>query len=326
MLRRFFGIEIGEPHEHASDKLAGRLGVPIERLEEGYSLLTRLLSRPYSERRDAPEDDLKRETYDAIARLIVGMSQTRPRHPDRGHPLVGRSRDLLAALVATPERSRIMVLSASRGRPAWRTRRLHGDRAGPLGGRGTEITRAIVAVLPRDTSDRVALPRGSPFFAEEFTRALVEEGELVCENGTCRLARAPVDIPIPSTVQEVIAARLDRLPPPAKRLLQVAAVLGRQFRTADAAALADDAGLDVAAAVGELERRGLVHRKHGGPDDELRFGESVTQEVAYEGLLLRQRRLLHDGLRRCSREARRRGVQRSARRNTARAATTAAPR
>jgi predicted ATPase len=92
----------------------------------------------------------------------------------------------------------------------------------------------------------------------------------------------------------VIAARLDRLPPPAKRLLQVAAVLGRQFRPADAAALADDPTLDVAAAVAELERRGLVHRKHGGGEDELRFGESVTQEVAYEGLLLRQRRLLHD--------------------------------
>ncbi|HWP64654.1 MAG TPA: AAA family ATPase, partial [Candidatus Limnocylindria bacterium] len=302
MLRRFFGIELNEPHEQASGKLAGRLGVPIERLAEGYPLLTRLLSRPYAERRDAPPDELKRETYDAIARLLVGLSQDNPVvvQIEDMHWADEPSRDLLAALVATLERSRVMVLVTARpeGLPAWRTRAVRTDLAlAPLPDDEVRaMTRAIVGgVLPREIEERLLVrAAGSPFFAEEFTRALVEEGQFVCEDGTCRPTRGSLDIPIPTTVQEVIAARLDRLPPPAKRLLQVASVLGRQFRPADAAALADDPGLDVDAAVAELERRGLVHRKHGGGEDELRFGESVTQEVAYEGLLLRQRRLLHD--------------------------------
>jgi class 3 adenylate cyclase/tetratricopeptide (TPR) repeat protein len=302
MLRRYFGIELNEPHEQASGKLAGRLGVPIERLEAGYPLLTRILSRPYVERRDAPPDELKRETYDAIARLLVGVSQDNPviLQIEDIHWSDEASRDLLAALVATLERSRVMVLVTTRpeGRPVWRTRAVRSDIAlAPLAdGEVRAMARAIVGgALPREIEDGlIARAAGSPFFAEEFTRALVEDGDLVCENGTCRLARTSLEIPIPSTVQEVIAARLDRLPPPAKRLLQVASVLGRQFLPADAAALADDAAIDLQSAVAELERRGLVHRKHGGGEDELRFGESVTQEVAYAGLLLRQRRQLHD--------------------------------
>jgi class 3 adenylate cyclase/tetratricopeptide (TPR) repeat protein len=302
MLRRFFGIEVGEPNAVAGQKLAGRLGVPIERLEQGYPLLTRLLSRPYSERGDAPADQLQRETFDAIARLLVGISQDVPVVVivEDLHWADEPSRELLASLVATLERSPIMVLATARpeGRPAWRTRAARTDVAlTPLtDDEVRSMARALVGgALPREIEDRlVARAVGSPFFAEEFTRALIEEGELVCENGTCRLARAPVDIPIPNTVQEVIAARLDRLPPPARRVLQMAAVLGRQFQAGEVAALAADDGIDVAAALAELERRGLVHRKHAGGDDELRFGESVTQEVAYEGLLLRQRRTLHD--------------------------------
>src|SRR4030095_2704946 len=59
-------------------------------------------------------------------------------------------------------------------------------------------------------------------------------------------------------------------------------------------ALLDEEGIDVGHELEELERRGLVHRKHVLSSDEYRFGESLTQDVAYESLLLRQRRLLHE--------------------------------
>jgi tetratricopeptide (TPR) repeat protein len=92
----------------------------------------------------------------------------------------------------------------------------------------------------------------------------------------------------------VIAARLDRLGADAKRVLQVAAVLGRQFRRDQLAQLVDDEAIDVAHQLDVLERHGVVHRKHLFSTDEFRFGESLTQEVAYEGLLLKQRRQLHE--------------------------------
>jgi hypothetical protein len=74
----------------------------------------------------------------------------------------------------------------------------------------------------------------------------------------------------------------------------VAAVLGRQFSRRHLEALVGAESIDVEAELAELERRGVLHRNGGMAVDELRFGESLTQEVAYEGLLLRERRSLHD--------------------------------
>src|SRR4029450_2035134 len=96
------------------------------------------------------------------------------------------------------------------------------------------------------------------------------------------------------TLQEVCAARLDALGASAKRVVQVAAVLGRQFRSRQLAALLTGDEIDADHELAELERRGLVHRKSVLSSDEFRFGESLTQEVAYEGLLLKQRRQIHE--------------------------------
>jgi tetratricopeptide (TPR) repeat protein len=95
-------------------------------------------------------------------------------------------------------------------------------------------------------------------------------------------------------VQELIAARLDRLGPWAKRVAQVAAVFGRQFRRDDLTRLLESEEIDVGVELEELERRGIIHRKDALSLDEFRFGESLTQEVAYESLLLRERRTLHE--------------------------------
>ena len=77
-------------------------------------------------------------------------------------------------------------------------------------------------------------------------------------------------------------------------MVQVAAVVGRQFRVEPVAALLAGEEIDVASELEALERQGVVHRKAGLSHEEFRFGESLTQEVAYEGLLLRERRRLHD--------------------------------
>src|SRR5262249_62005477 len=95
------------------------------------------------------------------------------------------------------------------------------------------------------------------------------------------------------TVQEVIAARLDRIGPQAKRVVQVASVLGRQFHRRQLARLLDGEGIDLSRELVELERRGIFHCKDLRASEEYRFGESRTQEDAYEGLLLKQRRQLH---------------------------------
>jgi predicted ATPase len=157
------------------------------------------------------------------------------------------------------------------------------------------IVRAVAGGrVPAELESRLSVRAdGRPFFAEEITRSLVEAGYLVTDGTRCRLTRPAEEIPVPATVQDVIAARLDQLAPPVKRVLQVAAILGRQFRRSDLAPLLER-GIDVATAMPDLEARGLLHRGDVASPDEHRFAESMTRDVAYESLLLRERRRLHE--------------------------------
>ena len=74
----------------------------------------------------------------------------------------------------------------------------------------------------------IARTEGNPFFLEESVRTLVETGVLVGERGAYRLAQAVESLQVPVTVQAVLAARIDRLAPEDKRLLQTAAVIGTE--------------------------------------------------------------------------------------------------
>ena len=85
----------------------------------------------------------------------------------------------------------------------------------------------------------IARTEGNPFFLEESVRTLVETGVLVGEPGAYRLARPLEGLQVPATVQAVLAARIDRLPPEEKRLLQTAAVIGTEVPFALLRAIAD---------------------------------------------------------------------------------------
>src|SRR5262249_14285568 len=74
----------------------------------------------------------------------------------------------------------------------------------------------------------IARTEGNPFFLEESVRTLVETGVLVGAPGGYRLTKSLDGLHVPATVQAVLAARIDRLPPEDKRLLQTAAVIGTE--------------------------------------------------------------------------------------------------
>src|SRR5262245_8798766 len=81
-----------------------------------------------------------------------------------------------------------------------------------------------LALLGRNVIERA---QGNPFFLEELVNALVERGDFEGERGSYRLKGGIDTIPLPSTVQAVIAARIDRLEENAKRVLETASVIGR---------------------------------------------------------------------------------------------------
>ena len=127
----------------------------------------------------------------------------------------------------------------------------------------------------------VAKAAGNPFFLEELTWAAVAHGDH---------ART---LPLPDTIQAVLAARLDRLPPEAKRLVQIAAVIGPEVPVPllqRLAGLAEDA---LQRGLAHLQDAELLYETRLFPEPVYTFKHALTHEVAYSSLLQERRRALH---------------------------------
>jgi predicted ATPase len=154
----------------------------------------------------------------------------------------------------------------------------------PLGPRDGLVV--VRSVAPRERlSDHLAQvilakAEGNPFFLEEMTRAVVEQEELQAE------------VAVPDTIQGVLMARIDRLPDAAKRLLQTAAVLGREFSLRLLGTLWEGPGA-LQPLLGELKRLEFVYEDTGAEEPVYVFKHVLTQEVAYGSLLQERRRALH---------------------------------
>jgi predicted ATPase/class 3 adenylate cyclase len=134
---------------------------------------------------------------------------------------------------------------------------------------------------------------GNPFFMEEFTHALVENGCVQKKDHQYVLASKPDDICVPDTVQGVIAARMDRLDENLKRIMQVASVIGRDFAFR---ILQTITGMQDELKGHLLNLQGLefIYEKSLYPELEYVFKHALTQEVAYNSLLLKRRKQIHE--------------------------------
>jgi tetratricopeptide (TPR) repeat protein len=139
----------------------------------------------------------------------------------------------------------------------------------------------------------IARTEGNPFFLEESVRTLVETGGLAGEPGRYRLARPADTIQMPATVQVILAARIDRLRPELKRLLQAASVIGKDvpLRLMEAIAGMPEAALR--AALAELQTAEFIYETRLFPDLEYTFKHALTHEITYGTVLQERRRALH---------------------------------
>ena len=134
---------------------------------------------------------------------------------------------------------------------------------------------------------------GNPFFLEESVRSLAEVGVLAGEPGAYRLARALPEAPVPPSIHAVLAARIDRLDPDDKWILQCAAVVGTTVTQAILAAIVQLPESELRQRLGRLERAGFLQEMSLFPEPEWTFRHGLTCEVAYQGLLHDRRRALH---------------------------------
>ena len=139
----------------------------------------------------------------------------------------------------------------------------------------------------------IARTEGNPFFLEESVRTLVETGVLVGEPGAYRLAQALPTMQVPATVQAVLAARIDRLPPEEKRLLQTAAVIGTEVPLPLLQAIAELPEAALHRGLAHLQAAEFLYETRLFPEREYTFKHALTHEVAYGSLLLERRRVLH---------------------------------
>jgi tetratricopeptide (TPR) repeat protein len=139
----------------------------------------------------------------------------------------------------------------------------------------------------------IARTAGNPFFLEESVRTLIETGELVGEPGAYRLAQPLQSIQVPATVQAVLASRIDRLLPEAKRLLQTAAVIGTEVPLPLLAAMADLPDTALHRHLAQLQAAEFLYETCLFPEPEYTFKHALTHEVAYGSLLQERRRTLH---------------------------------
>jgi len=133
---------------------------------------------------------------------------------------------------------------------------------------------------------------GNPFYLEEIINSLIEGEVLIRENEAWTLTRKITDSDIPATIHGLLMSRIDRLDKPLKRILQEASVIGQSFNYKILKKITNY-GSNIDQHLSELERLDLIRTKSGGTKPIYVFKHTLAQEVVYNGILKKQRKLLH---------------------------------
>ncbi|HKI97833.1 MAG TPA: AAA family ATPase [bacterium] len=157
------------------------------------------------------------------------------------------------------------------------------------------VVRAVAGTseVPVELMERIVeRAEGNPFFIEELSRAMLEQGALSHPQDAPRTAEATRAEGLPNSVQAIIRARTDRPDPRTRSVLRPAAVIGGEFTGTVLERLAPHAD-ELPQALEALKRLELIQQTRAIPEAIYPFNHAITHEVVYEGLLLRQRARLH---------------------------------
>ncbi|MCG2632993.1 AAA family ATPase [Bradyrhizobium sp. WYCCWR 13023] len=150
-----------------------------------------------------------------------------------------------------------------------------------------------LALIGRNIIERA---QGNPFFIEELINTLVERGDFEGEKGAYRLRGGIESIPLPSTVQAVVAARIDRLEENTKRVLELASVIGREISIAILERVYGLSEAEVSEALQQLRRAELLYDVPPLTRRCLAFRHPLILEVVYQSLLRTRCRELHSAV------------------------------
>ena len=304
LLKAYFRIGEGEDERDVRERVTGKLLTLDKALEPAVPVFLSLLDVPVGDSQwQALDPQQRRErTLDAIRRLLLRESQVQPLLLvfEDMHWADSETQAVLDSLVGSLPTARVLLLVNYRHeyRHGWGSRSYYTQiRLDPLPPESAEEllqtllgSGASLSPLKRLLIERT---EGNPFFLEESVRTLVEDKVLIGERGAYRLAKALPTIQVPDSVQAVLAARIDRLPPADKRLLQSASVIGRVVPFPLLAAVADLPEDALRRSLAQLHTAEFLYETSLFPEVEYAFKHALTHEVAYASLLQERRRALH---------------------------------
>jgi class 3 adenylate cyclase/tetratricopeptide (TPR) repeat protein len=304
LLKRYGHVEDGDDARTIRAKLTGQVLTLDESLHDITPALLALCDvlpddHPFLQL-DPPQR--RQRTLDGLKRLLLRESQEQPLVVvfEDLHWIDSETQALLDQLVESVPTAKLLLLVNYRPeyQHTWGSKTFYTQlRLDPL---PPESADAFLAALLGDDPGLEPLKKlliertaGNPFFLEESVRTLVETEALAGEAGAYRQVQELPSIQVPDTVQAILAARIDRLPPEEKGLLQTAAVIGSEVP------------LPLLQAITELSEewlyRGLTHLQAAEflyetslfPERIYTFKHALTHETAYGSLLQERRRMLH---------------------------------
>ncbi len=302
LLKAYFKVHDRQTHREILEKVTGTLLRLDGALEPIVPAVLALLDVPVADSHWQALDPVerRRRTLDAVKRLLLWESRERPVLVvlEDLQWIDAETQALLDDLVESLGTARILLLVNYRPeyRHGWTSkayyRQLRLDALPP--DRAAELLSALLgdgAAL--EPVRRLLVKRGNPFFIEESIRTLVETGALTRDGTTYRLAQPIQAIEVPATVQVILAARIDRLPADAKRLLQTAAVIGKDVPLVLLHAVAGMTEDAAQRGLAHLQASEFLYQARRFPDPEYTFKHALTHEVAYGTLLQERRTFLH---------------------------------
>jgi class 3 adenylate cyclase/tetratricopeptide (TPR) repeat protein len=307
MLKGYFQITAQDDGREIREKITGKLLTLERSFEPAISVFVALFDVPVQDPRWEGMDPPQRRhrTLEVIRRLLLRESAVRPVVLvfEDLQWIDSETQTLLDSLVETLAGARILLLVNYR--PEYE----HG-----WGGK-SYYTQLRIDPLPPASSaaflgallgDEAALgplkellverTEGNPLFIEEGVRTLVETKILVGQSGAYRLARPTQSIQVPATVQALLTARIDRLPSREKKILQCAAVVGKNVPFGLLHAIAGEDEESLHRGLDYLRAAEFLYEASLFPDPEYTFKHALTHEVAYGSLLAERRRALHGQL------------------------------
>jgi class 3 adenylate cyclase/tetratricopeptide (TPR) repeat protein len=304
LLKRYTHVEEHDEPRTMRAKVTGQVLTLDETLQDTIPALLALLDALPADSPFLTLDPSQRRqrTLVALKRVLLRESQGQPLLLvfEDLHWIDTETQALLDSLVESLPTARLLLLVNYRPeyQHSWGSKTYYTQlRLDPLPpASADELLQALLGDEPGLTPLKQLLIErtgGNPFFLEESVRALVETRMLVGERGAYRLATALPAVQVPATVQAVLTARIDRLPPEEKRLLQTAAVIGTEVPLALLRAIAELPDEALRMGLAHLQAAEFLYETRLFPDLEYTFKHALTHEVAYGSLLQERRRVLH---------------------------------